>query len=308
MIFNDLDIDRILPFLAEQESQEIRSADEFITGVQKIAKYGSEQQGEYLPWDNSRNIFRLRSGELTILAGINGHGKSLLLGQIILWSLKHSPAVIASLEMTPPQTLYRMASQYAGCRPSTSFVASCVTAMAQKGLWIYDQMSQVQPERIIAMCYYAAYELKVKIVVIDSLAKCGIAEDDYKLQKSFVDRLQWAAKRFDIHIFLVCHMRKARSEHDETGKMDIKGTGAITDLADNVIVASRNKNKELAKAKEKTGAELSKNELKYLDQRDCYVSIEKNRHGGEEGVFGLFFNKESLQYTTLEDKPMLSPF
>jgi len=308
MILRDTDIDKILPFLAEQESQEIRSPNEYILEIQSLAKYGNQQQGEYLPWENSQNIFRLRPSELTIWAGINGHGKSMLLGQVILWSLKHSGAIIASLEMKPSQTLLRMSAQYAGCKPSPGYIPCAVQAMQQKNLWIYDQLAQVQPERIIAMCYYAAYELKVRNVVIDSLAKCGIAEDDYKGQKNFVDRLQWAAKRFCIHIHLVCHMRKPKSEYEEIGKMDIKGTGAITDLADNVIVITRNKKKEQAKAKENMGAELSKNDLKYLEQRDCYVSIEKNRHGGEEGSFGLYFNKESFQYTTLENKTMLSPF
>lgn len=298
MIITDEQIEQLLPLIAEQESQEIRSANEFTKGVAEIAKYGDEQQGELMPWENSHDIFRLRKGELTIWAGINGHGKSMILGQLILWQLRTEKAIIASLEMTPEQTLYRMAAQYTGCSPTPEFSATAVNNMADKGLWIYDQMSTVKPERILGMVYYAAHELKVTHVVIDSLAKCGISEDDYNGQKAFVDKLQWAAKRFNVHIHLVCHMRKPSSEHHETGKMDIKGTGAITDLADNVIVVSRNKNKEKVTQKKEMGAEISVPELKFLDQRDCYVSIEKNRHGSVEGSFGLYFNKQSMQYTT----------
>lgn len=308
MIFTDKDINEILPLIGEQESQEIVSADGFSAAVEAIAANGNEQQGDFLPWENMQDLFRMRPSELTIWAGINGHGKSLALGQVILWALKQHSAVIASLEMKPEQTLYRMACQYSGCRPDPKFAAAAIQKMAEKKLWIYDQLDTVSWERILGMVHYAAHELGVLHVVIDSLAKCGISEDDYKGQKQFVDRLQWAAKRWGVHIHLVCHMRKPQSEHTEIGKMDIKGTGAITDLADNVIVISRNKKKEKIAKQQAAGAVISVNDAKVLEQRDCYISVEKNRHGSEEGAVGLYFDPRSMQYKTRESGVMRSPF
>lgn len=309
MIITDKDIETVIPLIGEQESQEIRDAGSFSDAVSAIAEYGDEQQGDFMPWNTMQDIFRLRPSELTIWAGINGHGKSLALGQVILWQLKQHPAIIASLEMKPEQTLYRMACQYTGCRPSCNAARSAIEGMGSSKLWIYDQLDTVSSTRLLGMVHFAAHKLEVRHVVIDSLAKCGIAEDDYKTQKVFVDRLQWAAKRWGVHIHLVCHMRKPQSEHTETGKMDIKGTGAITDLADNVIVISRNKNKEKAIQKQKMGALITPQDEKYLDQRDCYLTVHKNRHGGEEGSIGLFFDPQSMQYKTKETRQaMLSPF
>ena len=47
--------------------------------------YGPEsEKGAYLPWAKTRNNIRLRSHEVSIWAGVNGHGKSLLLNQVML--------------------------------------------------------------------------------------------------------------------------------------------------------------------------------------------------------------------------------
>ena len=209
MIFNERDFDQYADFLGHQESQDLRSPSEFLDKVEFLAEHGDTQQGESLPWDYADNIFKLRPSELTIWAGVNGHGKSLLLGMIMLWRMKHERVVIASLEMLPAQTLYRMSCQFAGCRPDPKFSRRVVESMDGK-LWLYDQQDTINPLRIMAMILYCAKELKADHIVIDSLLKCGISEDDYKGQKDFVDRLQWLAKSNGIHIHLVCHMRKKR--------------------------------------------------------------------------------------------------
>src|SRR5690606_31866502 len=126
---------------------------------------------------------------------------------------------------------------FAGCRPDPKFARRVVSSMDQK-LWLYDQQDTVSPLRMLAMVLYCAKELKADHVVIDSLLKCGISEEDYKGQKEFVDRLQWLAKSNRNHIHLVCNMRKKENENLQAGKLDIRGTGAITDLADNVVIVA----------------------------------------------------------------------
>ena len=56
--------------------------------------------------------FEFRPGELTVLAGENGSGKSLLLGQIGLHLISCGASLyIASFEMAPVRTIERMLSQ-----------------------------------------------------------------------------------------------------------------------------------------------------------------------------------------------------
>ena len=45
-------------------------------------------------------------------------------------------------------------------------------------------------------------------MVLDSLMKCGIAEDDLNGQKAFLNKIAVAARDLDIHIFLVAHSTK----------------------------------------------------------------------------------------------------
>ncbi|QMT61829.1 hypothetical protein [Legionella sp. PC997] len=46
------------------------------------------------------------------------------------------------------------------------------------------------------------------------------------------------------HIHLIAHPRKGADESQPSGKLDNKGTGAISDLADNCYTVWRNKLKE----------------------------------------------------------------
>jgi twinkle protein len=292
---NEKDFDQYAEFLGHQESQEIRNPSAFLDQVEQMATHGDIQQGDDLPWEKASEIWKIRPAELTIWAGVNGHGKSLLQGQVMLNAMKSQRVVIASLEMLPKQTLYRMACQFAGCRPDPKFARRVVESMDGR-LWLYDQQDTVSPLRMLAMVLYCAKELKADHVVIDSLLKCGIAEDDYKGQKNFVDRLQWLAKSNGIHIHLVCHMRKKENETHQTGKLDIRGTSAITDLADNVIIVRRNKEKEKVREKQELGVDITAHEAKYLEQWDAYMTVEKNRHGQAEGTIGLSFNANSMQY------------
>ena len=80
-------------------------------------------------------------------------------------------------------------------------------------------------------------KLGCKHIVIDSLMKCGIGEEDYQAQGDFVDKLCWIAKKYDVHIHLVHHMRKGRSEDDIPDKFDVKGASRITDMVDNLFTA-----------------------------------------------------------------------
>jgi twinkle protein len=125
--------------------------------------------------------------------------------------------------------------------------------------------------------------------VIDSLMKCGINEDDYNGQKRFIDQLCAAAKDTGCHIHLIAHSRKGQDELTAPNKMDVKGSGSITDQVDNVITVWRNKRKEQAIAASKTTPEI-------LDMPDALLIVDKQRHGEWEGKIGLYFDKPSFRY------------
>lgn len=276
-------------YMARTESaHKLIPAGAFADEVADYLEHGTQLTGSKLPWRKTRDLIRFRSGEVTLWSGINGHGKSLALGQAASgFVCQRERVCIASLEMRPVVTLARMTRQTVGARhPDRSDVLD-LHAIWSDWLWLYDQQGQVTGERILAVMRYAAERLKVQHFILDSLMKCGLAEDDYTGQKLFIDALCTIARDTGMHIHLVAHSRKGRDETQAPGKMDVKGSGSITDQVDNVVVWWRNKAKE---------ASLQAGEPVEANQPDAIMIIDKQRNGEFEGKVAFWFDKDSLQY------------
>jgi twinkle protein len=95
------------------------------------------------------------------------------------------------------------------------------------------------------------------------------------------------ARDHNVHIHLIHHIRKLASEEVTPNKNDIKGTGAIADQVDNVLLMWRNKKKE---------HKLQNNETVDPLTPDAYLMCEKQRNGESEDWYSLWYNKESQQY------------
>jgi twinkle protein len=286
----------LLKFTGMQESQYFIKPDEVTEKVKDRIDGVGFAKGDLLPWQKTHAKVALRPGEISLWAGISGHGKSQLLGQVCAWNLKYKKWLIASMEMLPAATLARMAQQCAGCKPSHNYLDILLKWMDNR-LWLYDQTNTVKTERILAMIYYAATELEIDHIIIDSMMKCGIKHDDFDGQAFFVDKLCWAAKTTGCHIHLVHHMRKGDKESNIPDKFDIRGASQISDLVDNIFIVHRNKAKEV---KLRSGGTVDK------DQQDCSLIVTKQRHGEYEGLFKLWFLPESKQYVPNPDNRVMA--
>ena len=222
-------------------------------GLQEVIdSFHNPQSQPYcvLPWVKTHNRIRLRRGEFSVWAGVNGHGKSLLLSQVQLGLMKQGQKVCAvSPEMRPRAMMVRMSRQAIGViEPSIDYLRR-LHHWTDGRLWFYDQQDTIPVKRILGVARYCAAELGIDHFVIDSLMKCGMGVDDYNAQKAFVDALSTIARDTEMHIHLVAHSRKRPSEHGVMDKFDIKGAGEISDMADNVFTLWRNKPKEAEAAK-----------------------------------------------------------
>jgi len=280
--------DDLLKFIGTQESQFIGMASDWKDEVIQRMNGEGNVVGNHLPWSKTHNCVALRPGEVSVWAGVNGHGKSQILGMIAAWGLHSSKWLIASMEMLPSATMHRMIRQVSGTNQPANDYAIKFMDWTDGRLWIYDQTDSVEQNRILGMVHFCAQELGINHIIIDSLVKCGIKPDDYSAQKEFVDRLCWAAKANRVHIHLVHHIRKGDKEGKIPDKFDIKGAGEITDLVDNVFIVHRNKIKE-EKIRKKIEVDI--------EEPDCILKVSKQRHGEWEGAFNLWFHHGSLQYT-----------
>jgi len=248
--------------------------------------------GALLPFQKTHGKIKLRPGELSIFGGYSGHGKSMILNHIMLWVMMFHRACIASMEMKPVQTMHRMSRQAIGTAdPSIDYIKR-FHAWTDGKLWLYDQVGTVKPERMIALLRYCAEELKIEFFVIDSLMKCGINQDDYNRQKSFIDELCACAKDINIHICLVAHSKKAKLGEGEDQHI-IAGSSDITNQADNIFLVQRNKRKEYELQRQEAGHDADE---KRLSEPDSFLSCLKQRHGEWDGRVGLYFDQGSQQY------------
>lgn len=283
----EIDWDR---YMHENEPRvKVRPAAAWKSELIKLTEGGVNTRvvGENLPWSKTHGDVVFQPGEVSIWQGINGHGKSQLLGQVAMgFAQQGGRTCISSFEMKPIRTLQRMMRQASMSRePSTDF-AGRFADWTQGKIWVYDQVGSVQPERVLAVARYCAEELKIKHFVVDNLMKCIRDEDDYNGQKHFVDDLGIVAREYGIHIHLVHHPKKLKDEYEMPGKMDAGGSGSIINLVDNLFTVWRNKRKE-----EKPGA------FDDAQVPDAMVYCVKQRNGEWEGRINLWFHRDSLQYT-----------
>ena len=278
-------------YMASAEGQHrVISAAAYVDEVIEYFHGESRNAGVVLPWAKTHHNIRFRPAEVTLWAGLNGHGKSLVIGQfcISMIETQGQPVCIASMEMKPMVTLARMCRQFCkDTKPDVEMIRM-FHEVTGSHLWLYDQQGTVNAEKMLAVMRYCAQEKGIKHFVLDSLMKCGIAEDDYTGQKLFVDAICTISRDTGMHIHLVAHSKKQRDEMSPPGKMDVKGSGAITDQVDNVLTVWRNKPKEVS---------LQEGSHDRMNEPDAMLICDKQRNGEWEGKVALWFDRQAMRFT-----------
>lgn len=257
-----------------------------------------------LPWAKGEFI-KFRPNELSVWGGINGHGKTIMLCQIMIDAIsKGKKCCIASMEVNPEIMLSDMMLQISGgkIQPTKPYCLKMIKYM-QEGLFIFDPNDYsgiTTSERLLSGFEYVNKKYGVDQFLIDSLMTMDINEEDYNKQKEFMRTLCSFRKKFSCHIHLVTHIRKQKDENFPVNKMDIMGTSSISNLPDNVFIVSRNKYKEGLLDKEKNNLLTSEEKEAIYSikmQPDAFLNCVKQRRTGKEGIVPLWFDAPSKQFT-----------
>ena len=271
------------------EDFKIKSSQSYYDPLQKY--YAEDKGAGYsLPWAKTDGHFAVRLGELTILQGVSGHGKSMMLSQIFLYLMHYTKVLIASMEMKPVLTLDRMITQRLGSnQPTQNYIKQFCKDYNEK-LYIYDQQGVTSENDMFATLLYGKEILGIDVFCIDSLMKIGnISEDDYNGQKKFVDKLATYCRDLNIHVFLVCHTRKMSDEYTRPDATNILGSSHIRNLTDNILLCWRNREVEDLKFAGNLPPERE-------NESTAFLSVQKQRNYTFEGTFGLWFDEKSLTY------------
>jgi twinkle protein len=260
----------------------------FTEKIKRLFSQGALLFGVPTAWISLNELLKgWRSSELTVWTGRNGSGKSTILNQHILdIASKNIRSCIYSGEMPPERYLrWAIIQLKENDTPSPKVIDEALDWMDGK-IYILNISSGIEPDKLLNDFEYAARRYNVKHFIIDSLMKIKINEnDEYNQQKDFVSRLCDFAKKFNVHVHLVAHPRKTQSDSDEPGKVDVKGSSHITDLADNVIALFRPE----AELKEKAFAKGKK-------ISDMQLYVKKNREYGIEGKIHMTFDDTTKKF------------
>ncbi|MBW8003103.1 MAG: AAA family ATPase [Planctomycetes bacterium] len=225
----------------------------------------------------------LRQREVTVWTGRNGDGKTTILNQLALNFLTcyyEQKVCMASFEMRPAWLLRWMCYQ---ARIILSEGGLKEFAKITDGrLAMIDTQQEISPDELIEAFEYLARRNGMQTFIIDSLLRVNLGggPDWLEKQRAFMNRLTQFALTYDAHVHLVCHPRKGVSDVAKIDKVDIAGSGDISNLASNVISIRR-----IQSDKEGDPAAV--------------LEVMKNRQLGRLGAISLAFDGERKRFSEI---------
>lgn len=225
------------------------------------------------------------TGEVSIWTGVNSSGKSTVLGQVLLESVEQGYSVCAySGEMAAAIYRYWIDLQAAGPgnlgkrydairEKEVTFVKPEIVDLIRNWyrdkFFLYDCYGTVTASNLLEVFEYAVQRYDCKTFMIDNLMTTSYASNEndfYRKQSEFIGNVCVFAKKYDVHVHLVAHPKKVTGR---LTKMDVAGTGDITNRADNVFSVHRLVEKE---KKEMT------------EPCDAVIEVFKNRFSGQQDI------------------------
>ena len=271
------------------DPEELRPAIDFLNEVKAMFYPASEEEASpLLQLDRSYDFFRFRRGEVTIWSGYNGHGKSLILSQIMLGLIDQGERfTVFSGEMSVARQMKRLMKQATGLDRPTSQYMDAVAQWVNGRLWFFNVLGNVTINRLLEVFQYARRRYGVSHFVIDSLMMTDVPEDGsgaMTAQKEAMRRICTFARVHDVHLHLVAHPRKGQDESRAPGKQDVAGSNKITAAADNVFTV---------------WSRLADESAPPTEDHDARLELCKQRNGDvQHKTLVLWFNRAAQQFVS----------
>lgn len=231
--------------LADVESVDIFSMERLFTGIQQL----------------DRLLGGLYYGQVIVLTGKNGNGKSTVMSQIIAEAIdKGVKTMIYSGELTDYHFKRWLDLQFAGddfivekynrfgdvTYTLDADTSSQISEWYRGKAWIYDNtiISEADNEcdELLKTVELAIQKFGARFICLDNLMTAldvPLGEDIYRAQSKFLKRLKQIAQQHNVIVMLVAHPRKSSAASIE--KDDIAGSGDITNRVDVVLTYTRDK-------------------------------------------------------------------
>mgnify|MGYP001478913461 FL=1 len=257
-------------------------------------------------------IYKFFFGCINIITGINGSGKSVLINQMCICEPLNQgyDVFVFSGEMTKPQLKKWIELQLAGrrhiqvenrhIRKIKPEIRKQIRDWYRGRIYVYDNDKDLTATSILNKMEELARKKGVKIFVLDNLMMIDLEcnnENIWQKQKEFVIKLVNFAHKFNVLVHLVAHPRKVETIRRLT-KLDVGGSGDITNLAHYVMSIHRVTPKEKEGVKNKKG-EYVVQPVEY----DCIIDLFKNRiTGTQDKELGVYFDSPSYRLWSTKEE------
>lgn len=198
---------------------------------------------------------RIRPSESTLFTGDNGSGKTSFLSQLTIHlAMQGARVMVASMEVQAATSLWLMSRQLLGTNRLPMEVKDNKETVTDEGMkqmakalmwledkiWLYDFQGITDWREVLDTARYAKEKKGADVLIVDSVMRIGIADDDYAQQGLAASRFADFSVKEGVHTFLVVHENKGDSGNV---KSRVRGSKQWTDNAHNVIGISRNQRK-----------------------------------------------------------------
>lgn len=250
-------------------------------------------------------MWGLFMGDVTVLTGTSGSGKSSLLACIVNNLVERNVRV--AMYSGELQGFRLMSWQYCSLAGKTytkkkegydnwyyapKNVCDKIDEWLQRKLLVYNNNYGNNFFQLFADIKEVVEHEQVSVVVVDNMSALDLSEyqgKDLEKQTKFITDIKNFAKTKNIHVILVVHPKK--QVNDELNqKESVAGSNNLTNLVDNVLIVSRRGIDFMKRLSNFLGADKAKN----YEQYDTIVQLCKCRMSGQQDrFFGLYFEPES---------------
>lgn len=287
----------------------------------KDIAYARIRESDYLKTgikEFDKACFGIGKGQLTIISGTRGGGKSTLLGQLKLNFIDKGYRGLAyNLEMTNVREKQWLILQACGKDnlrekitdsgktvyfPKNEIIVDTICEWIGDKLLIDDNESYRFSIIRKSIEEQLSKDSDIDFIILDNLFRMDIADfgaEKYLAQTHIAKNLQKLCQDKNIALILVCHPNKVKTCPRIE---DIGGSGDLINACDTCIIVHRVTNDFKYRAKDYFGWD----ENHPLFEYDTLVEIAKDRDFGEEGtMIGLYFEKESKRFLNYRNESVV---
>lgn len=250
--------------------------DGILDGTEAWARAEAQAAAVGVPWgfpDLDRRTGGLRPGELAVVTGGTGAGKTTFVQQVLSgWLRDGVRCGLLALEAPLRRVVLDLCSLARGVPRQEELTPENRAAWDElaPNLELYQHFGSTQAENILSRMRYMARALGCRVLILDhlSIVVSGFAleSDERRAIDQTLTSLATLAQEVEVGIVVVSHLRRPKEgAHEEGGRVTLahlRGSGAIGQLAHTVVAVER----------DQQGG-----------KRDCALRLLKCRHTGDLG-------------------------